>query len=198
LFLQQHASWRERLFVTGALRVDRPEKLHMDDVISSSLDASWIALDSTHGWATSVLGSFRLRAAYGRGGGHFVQTTHRNARYPDPRPSETAERIIGFEFGADGSLFGDRAAVSITAGRATNDQGLALGSSSGPFGEAFLLNDVRFRTSGIEGALNVQLVRLGAFVWDADVTFAAQENETRSLPGVAGNAPVGHAVDAKW
>ena len=69
-FLEEQLSWRDRLFVTGAVRMDDNSAFgkDFDAVIYPKLSASWLASDESFFPQANWLSSFRLRAAVGASG----------------------------------------------------------------------------------------------------------------------------------
>ncbi|MGH7713141.1 MAG: TonB-dependent receptor domain-containing protein, partial [Gemmatimonadaceae bacterium] len=69
-FAQQKFSWRDRLFLTAALRVDNNSAFGEDLkwVTYPKVDASWVASDEAFWPWKGTVSSFRLRAAYGESG----------------------------------------------------------------------------------------------------------------------------------
>ena len=69
-FLEQNLSFRDRLFVTGALRSDRNSAFGADfkTVIYPKFSASWIPSDESFFPQMGWLNELRLRTAYGASG----------------------------------------------------------------------------------------------------------------------------------
>src|SRR5688500_283166 len=147
LHARQHFGW-SRVFVTGTLRVDRPSADLFGTIYSPSVDVSWMPISRADQRSPIIL-ELRLRAAYGRGGGHLIPTLEDSPL--GVRPSdETAERMTEVELGADLALLDDRLLAQITAYRATNDQGLVDRSPPGGGPTPSYSTDGEFRIGGIE------------------------------------------------
>ena len=184
LYVLQHLGW-QRLFVTGSLRADLPKGRALGDSYSPSVDVSWVAMSADTRRAAWV-DDLRLRAAYGRGGGHLIQSAKADNSFFGIGPAdETAERSTEIELGADVSLFANRVQSGITVYRATNDQGLifTVTPPGNGGGQQILSNDARFTTQGIETSIDARLVELPGFRWDLGLRLTAHDNEVKSLPG---------------
>ncbi|AHG89359.1 TonB-dependent outer membrane protein, SusC/RagA [Gemmatirosa kalamazoonensis] len=95
-FVQQQLAWRDRLFVTGAVRGDRNSAFgqNLGFVWYPSVNASWVLSDEPFFPRVPGLSSARVRAAYGRSG---QKPDFRNAiTYYSPY----AVRVSGQEVGA--------------------------------------------------------------------------------------------------
>ena len=186
-YLQHHVGWRDRLFLTGTFRGDAmrdgPPGMR---VISSSVDAAWVALGRRAGAAAGWLDELRVRGGHGWGGGHLIASVaFDEAGRPSGTARETAERSRQIEVGADVSLWSRRLNAAATYYRATNDQGLVETSlpPSGGFSGRALTNDAHVVTSGVEGSLDARLLERAGFRWDLGVIVAGHEGEIRHLPG---------------
>jgi TonB-linked SusC/RagA family outer membrane protein len=95
-FAQEQLAWRDRLFLTGAVRGDRNSAFgqNLGFVMYPSVNASWVLSDEAFFPHVPALNSLRLRAAYGRSG---QKPDFRNAiTYYSPY----AVRVAGEEVGA--------------------------------------------------------------------------------------------------
>src|SRR5262249_47610975 len=70
LYVQEQASLRDRLFLTGAVRTDQNSAFgqNFQRVLYPKVSASWIASDETWFPKPSYLNQLRLRGAYGASG----------------------------------------------------------------------------------------------------------------------------------
>jgi TonB-dependent SusC/RagA subfamily outer membrane receptor len=119
-FFEEQVAWRDRLFLTGAVRSDQNSAFgtKFQNVIYPKLSASWIATDEPFFPELGFLDKLRLRAAYGASGvspgvndalRSFAGTTanYRNSDVPAVvynavgndklKPERTAEIEVGFD-----------------------------------------------------------------------------------------------------
>ena len=70
LFIEEQVGWRDRLFVTGAIRTDQNSAFGTDfqRVVYPKLSASWILSDETFFPEISWVDQLRLRTAWGKSG----------------------------------------------------------------------------------------------------------------------------------
>lgn len=133
LYAQEQISWRDRLFVTAAIRSDDNSAFgaNFNRVVYPKFSLSWVV--SEEPWFTipgvgGRLGSLRLRAAYGEAG--KAPATYASLRTFEPvsgpgdspsirpqfigNPDLGPERGKEYELGLDASGVGDRIAVEFT------------------------------------------------------------------------------------
>jgi TonB-dependent starch-binding outer membrane protein SusC len=189
LYVQQHMGWRDRLFLTGTARGDLMRAGSGMKVFSSSIDAAWLIVGRVNGAAArGWLDELRLRSAYGIGGGHLIPTVEANFfGEPSGMSKQTAERMKELEVGIDASMLSDRLSATVTWYRGTNDQGLTsylAPTSGGP--QVVVLNDARFRTTGLATSIDARLIERSAFAWDLGLAVFANDDEILHLPGPPG------------
>ena len=221
-FAQQKFSWRDRLFVTGALRVDNNSAFGEDLkwVTYPKFDFSWVlSEESFWPWKGSgVLPSFRLRGAYGQSGrapqvfsalrlynpvqgpGGTNAVTPGSIGNPDLKPERGKEIEVGFE----ASLY-DRLSVDFTYfNKKTED--LILNQPVAPsvgFGGSRPVNLGRVDNHGIELLANFQALTRANWDWDISASIATNKDEIKDLGGLPSvittfgqNHRVGHAIGA--
>ncbi len=133
LYLQDQASWRDRLFVTGGMRVERNTGRLPDDFRAAlrSLDSKAPTGDVGFGYTVNpkvsaslvarrhqgqeVFGATRFRASFGRG----IKESHLDEAFsPSPfflgNPALDPERAISFDAGAQQEFLGRRGSLEIT------------------------------------------------------------------------------------
>ena len=130
LYIQEQISWRDRLYLTAAMRGDDNSAFGADYKATRypKVSASWVVSDESFAARVPFLSSFKLRAAWGKAGqqpdafaalrtyapetgsGGTPTLTPQNLGNIDLKP-EIGEEI---EAGFDASMFGDRVAFEFT------------------------------------------------------------------------------------
>ncbi|HEX5727038.1 MAG TPA: TonB-dependent receptor [Longimicrobiaceae bacterium] len=170
-FLLQDLGWRERLFLSAALRLDDPED-EGETLRSHSAGVSWVVSREPVAAGVRWLDEIRVRAAYGavdrlRGLDALPSTCGLPCL---EEPGLEPERIREVEAGVDAWLLGGRLAVELTAyRRETRDAVLAIPAPLGGPG-GVLRNGARVRDRGVEGALRTRFPSLGPLEWAVDVS----------------------------
>ena len=182
-YLQQHLAWHDRVFLTGGIRVDRGSIFDVDieNIVSRSIDISWIGIDSRSRAASTLLGELRLRAAYGRGGAISAIPLDGPIVTPGEQSSgrlEAGEEGTEMEIGADASLLADRLRPSVTYYRGRTTRGFQDVAS---FFGGGLGNAARVRTSGVEASIDAKLLVVGSFTWDTGLIVSAHRSEVERL-----------------
>jgi TonB-dependent SusC/RagA subfamily outer membrane receptor len=129
VFVQQQFGWRNRVFLTGALRMDDNSAFgeEFDLVTYPKLSASWVVSDEPF-WRLPLFNSLKLRAAYGETGQQpqaFTSLrTYRAVAGPGDvstvtpdligNPALGPERGREVELGFDAGLLDDRVGVEFT------------------------------------------------------------------------------------
>jgi TonB-dependent starch-binding outer membrane protein SusC len=197
-YVQQQFGYNDRLFVTAALRGDDNSAFGSDIglVWYPSLSASWVINEEPWFPQLGPLNSLRLRGAIGRAG---LRPGFRDAQTyyapvaatveardvpsftiggvgdPDLRPELSTETEVGFDLG----LLEEKVGLEFTYYHKTSEDALIARSLAPSLG----LWDDRFENigvvenSGIELALNAELVDTDDFLWDATVSYATNNNE---------------------
>ena len=201
-YLQQQLSWRERLFLTAAVRGDDNSAFGADFgfIVYPSLQASWVIAEEPWFPQTDWLSSLRLRSAYGqtgqRPGFRLAQTFYSpvtvqivgsdvpavaigGSGNPELKPERSAELEAGFDLG----IMNDRATIGFTFyDKSTQDALVArilapgLGSDTTQF-----VNLGEVSNRGIEAQLDLRLLRGDRFGWDATFNFSASRNRVVDL-----------------
>lgn len=199
LFAQQQVAWRDRVFLTGAIRFDDNSAFgqNFEWVSYPKVNASWVASEGEH---LDWLNQLRLRAAWGKAGqqpstfaavrtygpvvgpGATSTLSRQNIGNPDLEPEVGVE----WEAGADGGFLAGRLDLEVTYYNQTRDQAIinvpvrpSLGFSGSQF-----RNLGRIRNEGVEIGVNGSVyqgrnvrVDVGASAWYND-------NEIESLGGL--------------
>lgn len=132
-FLQETVGYQEKLFLTGALRVDGASTFGKDDRFQLFPKASLSYVLSNEEWWPETFGStlnrFKFRLAWGQSGGQPAGTYDRFSVYTQQSNSNRPglvnsvllgnqnlkpERMTEIEIGADFGLFNDRVSIEAT------------------------------------------------------------------------------------
>ena len=205
-FLEQRMAFRDRLFVTGAIRSDRNSAFGADfkTVFYPKFSVSWILSDEPSFPSPSWLSQFRLRTAYGASG---VQpgTTDAVQFYTSTRTIGESgeatgvafsalgnrdlkpERSTEWEGGFDASFFNSRLNTELTYYRKISKDALVsrtLPPSIGTGASSRFENLGEVRNSGWEALLDAQIIDLDRFGWNLTMTGSTNSNKLVSLGGV--------------
>jgi TonB-linked SusC/RagA family outer membrane protein len=224
LYVQEQASFRDRMFITGALRTDQNSSFgsQFQQVVYPKASISWIMSDESFFPKYSWMDQFRVRAAYGAsgvqpGGTVALQTftaVTTNAAVANPgatggvdtpglaqnalgNPDLKPERSSEFEGGFETNLLGSRAHLDVTYYNKHTRDGLVslpIAGSSGAAATSVLANLAQTSNSGYEVTLNTTLINRRALGWD--VTIGASHNSQRviSLGNDLAGKPVGTII----
>ncbi|HET7321793.1 MAG TPA: TonB-dependent receptor [Longimicrobiaceae bacterium] len=198
---QEQIGWNDRLFLTGALRVDNSSVFGSDikQIYYPKVSASYVISEEPFFRNYSWIDQLRLRAAWGQAGNSpgpfaaiqtytFTQTTDpttgvkglalvRNTKgNPDVKPERGSEIEAGFDLG----LLGGRLGGEFTYYDKTTSDALvsvALPPSQGWAVPSYLANLGTIKNSGVEMSLNATPVQSRILTWDAQVGFSTNSNE---------------------
>ena len=202
VFVQQQASFRDRLFLTAAVRADDASAFGQDyDVVAyPKLSLSWVISDEQFFPKLGALTSLRLRSAWGKSG---LQPGSIDAlRYYQPVPvalggrsvtgvtfgslgnvSLQPEQSAELETGLDAQFLEGRLGLEFTYYTKRTRDALvlrvlppSLGASNGRFEN---LGSVR--NSGVEGVLTARPVDRRNLSWDLTLNGSVNKNELLSL-----------------
>ncbi|MDQ8159186.1 MAG: SusC/RagA family TonB-linked outer membrane protein [Gemmatimonadota bacterium] len=221
-YTEQQLSWREKLFITGGLRVDNNSAFGADFkwVTYPKISGSWVIGEESFFPLKDVFNTLRLRAAYGESGRQpaafaalrtFAAATGPNGSSavtpaslgnPDLRPERGKEVEVGFEAGVFNRLTLDFTYFN----KRTLDQVVSqpVAPSSGFPGSQFR-NLGRVDNSGVELSATYRAVTRKSFSWDINGNIATNGDKIRDLGGIqnvvasAGNANiVGYPIGGIW
>jgi len=213
MFAEQTLGWRDRLFVTAAVRVDDNSAFGKDfeAAVYPKLSGSWVMSDERFFPRGRAISQFRLRGAYGASG---RQPNPQDAlQYYDVQPVRLGdaelpglvfrslgntnlkpERSTELELGFDASFLADRVNLQATYYTKSSRDALiqrVLPPSSGAGttdANAFRLENLgEVRNAGVEAMLTAQLVQRRRLAWD--VLLAASHNSNR-LVDLGGVPPI--------
>ncbi len=195
VYLQQQFGWRDRLFLTGAVRADDNSAFgeDFDLIVYPKVSGSWVVADGGSGF----LNSFRLRAAYGESGQQPDAFAALRTFSTRPSPAGTAtvrpndpgnselgpERGVEIEVGFDASFFDSRLQIDFTYyDQRTKDAIVArnLPPSTGFLAQQFV-NIGEVSNRGVELGLSARLLESDALDWDLIVNASTNRNRIESL-----------------
>lgn len=197
-YLQEQFAWRDRLFLTTAVRTDDNSAFgaNFDRVYYPKASVSWVVSEEPF-FHAPLVNTLRLRAAYGEAGkqpqafdaiGTFATTLGPNdapAITPqrNGNPNLGPERGKELEIGADVAALHDRIGLELTyyAKRTTNAILERQNAPSGGFPGVQLFNAGGIRNSGVEIAARASPVQLPMIDWDLSLTLATNDNKVVSL-----------------
>ncbi len=205
-YLEQNLAFRDRLFVTAAVRSDRNSAFGADfkTVFYPKLAVSWVVSDESFFPQASFLNQLRLRSAYGASGVQpgttdavqfYSSTTTRGESGDQTGVVFTTvgnrdlkpERSTELEVGIDGTFWSSRITTELTYYNKSSKDALVSRTLPPSLG---LGNTTRFenlgevRNSGFEMLINAQLLRKRALGWDVTLNGSTNDNELVSLGGV--------------
>ena len=208
VYFQEQFDWDNRIFLTGAVRLDDNSAFGTDfnRAVYPKVSGAWV-LSEEDFWNIDFIDQFRFRGAWGEAGKQpdaFAATRlYRPLTGPDGDPILSPDQFgnseLGpetgseFEVGFEASAFDSRFTVDFTYyNRKTKDAIVAqtLPPSSWP-GEAGafaggtqLVNIGQVSTWGTETSLNAQIIREGPLQWDLDIAFTTQGNRIDDMGGI--------------
>jgi TonB-dependent starch-binding outer membrane protein SusC len=197
VYVQEQLGWRDRLFATGALRIDNNSAFgsELNRVFYPKLSVSYVLSEEPF-FHLPYVDDLRLRAAWGQAGNapgpldavrsytsSVVTTatgTQSALRYgsvgnPDLKPERGSEIEVGFETNA----FDRRVNLDFTYyNKVTKDALMPVASapSTGFVGNQ-LTNLGTISNTGVEGRLSVTFIRRQALEWETGMTLATNTNK---------------------
>ena len=205
-FVEEALAFRERLFVTGALRSDRNSAFgaNFKTVFYPKLSVSWVASEEPFFPKLSWVNQLRLRTAYGASGvqpgtidavQYFSATTTRLESGDATslvfstlgNRNLKPERSTELELGVDGTFWDNRITADITHyNKASRDALISrvLPPSLGTGATSRFENLGKVTNSGWEALITAQLIQREAFGWDITLNGATNNNTLDSLGGV--------------
>ena len=209
-YVQETLGWRDRLFLTGAVRVDNNSAFGNDIelVTYPKASVSWVIGEEP--WfqdaAPSWLSQLRLRAAWGESGespaafsalrtwspvtapGNQTGVTPTSSGNPDLTAEVGRETELGF----DSQFFDGRLGLEFTYYRKLTEGAILsrdLPPSTGFSGNQFV-NAGEILNQGIEAALNANLINRGNLSWDVGFNISHNDGEIRQLSGEPGDTSI--------
>lgn len=223
-YIEQQFSFKEKLFLTGAIRVDQNSAFGQENRSATypKVSGSWVAIEKPD---AGLLNSLRLRAAYGQSGqqpgalaaityfGPVPATIYGQGALPGVsigglgNTSVKPERSAEIEAGFDASIWHDRITAEVTYYDKETTDALVNRELPGSLGAvATRVENVGTVTNkGWEVSMLGRLFEGRSFTWDLGVEFATNKNRLESLaegvPPLTGfgyrNAP-GYPLFGQW
>ena len=211
-YVQEKFSWNDRLFITGALRVDNNSAFGEDFrwVTYPKADISWVVHEEPFWRENRWVNSLRLRSAYGESGrapaafsalrtftpiqgpGGTTAVTPGSLGNPNLKPEESKELEVGFEV----SLL-DRLSLDFTYfDKTTFDQivNQTVAPSSG-FPGSVPLNVGRVDNHGFDLLAILQAFSRENFEWEVVANLAASKDRIKELGQARGAVTTFGAAD---
>lgn len=225
VFIDQAAAFRDRLFLTAAVRSDQNSAFgtSFQRVFYPKLSASWLVSEEPFWRAPSFVSSMRLRAAYGQSGvqpgptdalqfytasttninnADVAAVTFASLGNPDLKPERSSE----FEGGFEAQLFAGRLNLDATYYRKRTRDALISAIVPPSYGivSRQISNLGAVRNSGYEFQVNAVPLDRTSFGWDLGLQASFNSNEVLDLgttPAQIGNASrvqVGYPIGGLW
>lgn len=202
-YAQEQATFRDRLFVTVAVRSDQNSAFgaNATSITYPKASVSWIASDEPFFPQFSWLNQFRIRSAYGKSGvqpratdafiTYATPTVNVNNTdtpglraqalgNPDLKPEQTAE----FEGGIDTRIFGNRVNIELTYYQKKTKDALldqAIAPSAAASATTVRRNLASVQNQGIEAQITSTVLDLKNFGWDFTISGSHNANKVLSL-----------------
>jgi TonB-linked SusC/RagA family outer membrane protein len=215
---QEQLQWREKVYLTGALREDNNSGFgrNLGYQAYPSVSASWVVGEEPWFPKSAVVSSLRLRSAYGFSGQHpgfqQAQTFYNSTAYHIPGFGEVGGVTVGgfgnsnlkpersgeFEAGFDAGLFNDRFQLTVTGyNKVTRDALILVNlppsvggiTTGGNFGTSTRYQNLgEVTNSGFEVQLTSTIIDARDF--GADLTVNGSFNRNRVVSLGPGVAPI--------
>ena len=200
---QEQLAWHDRVYLTGALRVDNNSAFGSDLkwVTYPKVSLAWVLSDEPFWRTNQYINSMKLRAAYGESGrqpaafaalrtyspaqgpGGSSAVTPNSIGNPNLKPERGKETELGF----DSQLF-DHLSLDLTYfSKKTYDEIInqPIAPSSGFAGSQFA-NLGRVDNHGIELLASLQAITTTTFSWEVTANYATNHDVIRDLGGIGG------------
>jgi TonB-linked SusC/RagA family outer membrane protein len=202
-YIQQQFALNDRLFVTGSLRGDDNSAFGADFgfIVYPAVSLSWVVAEEPWFPQVDFLSTLRLRTAYGQsglrpgfrqaetfesplaatvGGVSVPGTTIGGVGNPNLKPERSREVEVGFDLG----LLDERIGLEVTYYNKRSSDALVsrvLAPSLGVSGLGQLINVGEVSNKGLEGTLNLRLIRAANVEWDTHITATRTKNRLEVL-----------------
>ncbi|MXX56632.1 MAG: SusC/RagA family TonB-linked outer membrane protein [Gemmatimonadetes bacterium] len=201
VYVQEQIGWRNRLFLTGAVRGDDNSAFgeNFDFVVYPKVSAAWVASEEPF-WSVPFVNTLKLRAAWGRAGqqpdvfaatrlyepatgrGGIPTLTPSNIGNPDLQPEVGQELELGF----DASLLDQKLTIDFTYYDQTRRDAIvpAAALPSMGFPGTQFVNVGEVSNKGFEVALGTQVLRSEDWGLDLGASYATTDNKVVDLGGI--------------
>ena len=199
-FLQEQLGWRDRVFLTGAVRVDNNSAFGKDVnlVTYPKVSASWVVSDESF-WGVRLVDQLRLRAAYGLSGqqpdafaalqtyvpqtgpGDQPMVSPQFPGNPKLKPEKGQELEVGFEaslarrVGVDFTYFDKRTKDAILQRQSAPSSG---------FPNPQFVNIGRVSNHGFELGVNANAIARPSLSWDIGASVATTTDHIDDMGGL--------------
>lgn len=202
-YLQETIGFKDRFFLTGALRMDGASSFGEDnrDVLYPKVSASYLVSDEPfwkNGGLSDIISTMKLRASWGQAGnltaigpydrfstyntGNLAGSVAINQSNTLANPDVKPERATEFEAGTDISLLRDRLGLIFTYYNQDIEDLLVSRSLAASQGGRAITNNVgTLENKGIELSLYGTPVKTMDFSWDFGVNFSRNRNKITNL-----------------
>jgi TonB-linked SusC/RagA family outer membrane protein len=200
-YAQEQLSLNDRLFLTGALRVDNNSAFGEDLmwVFYPKASLSWVMNEepSVRDVLPEFVDALKLRMAYGQSGQQPLSfsalRTYASITGPNNTPAVTPsnlgnpklgpERGQEFEAGFDAGLWREKMGVEFTYYRKRTTDAILLkpNAPSSGFTSSSYVNAGEILNTGIEAVLKTQILNRPAVAWDLTLTAATNHSEVIRL-----------------
>lgn len=197
-YVQEQFSWEDRIFLTGAVRIDENSAFGTDfgSQTYPKVSGTWVLSEESF-WNLDFLNPLRVRGAWGAAGRQpdtfAAQRIFRPVTGPGLQPALTSnnfgnaelgpERGEEFEIGFDAGLLDERVQIAFTQyWKSTQDAivNAPVRPSLGFPGTQFI-NAGQVDNWGTEVGLDIQILQENPVRWDLGVAFGYNDNEIVSL-----------------
>ena len=203
-YAQEQLGWKDRLYVTGAARVDNNSSFGSDVkwVWYPKASVSYVASEDpwVQGWLPKAFSSLRLRGAYGASGQQPALNTALQTLTPVAGPNGQGvltpntlgnqdlkpERVEGLELGFETSMFSDRFGIDFTYFHDKSKDAIlsrSVAPSTGFGAQNQFFNSGLITKQGIELGLKGQFVNARDYSWDMSFTLGTHSSKIDRLNG---------------
>jgi TonB-linked SusC/RagA family outer membrane protein len=201
MYAQEQLAWRNRLFLTGAVRVDNNSAFGEDIkwVTYPKVSGSWVVSEEPF-WKISAINTLKLRAAFGASGqqpadfaalqtyqpatgpGDQPIVTTRDIGNPNLKPERSQELEAGFEMG----LF-NRINVDFTWYTKKTKDAILLRESAPSLGfpNPQYVNIGQVSNHGVELQVNAQAIAKPNFAWNLTAGLSTAKDRIDDMGGLA-------------
>ena len=205
-YIEQRFAFRDRMFVTGAVRSDRNSAFGADfkTVFYPKFSVSWIVSDEPFFGSPGWIDQFRLRSAYGASGvqpgttdavQYYSSTAALGESGEEPglvfstlgNSNLKPERSTEFEVGFDGTFFNNRLSTEVTYYNKISKDALIsriLPPSLGTGATSRFENLGEVTNKGWEALLTGQVMQRDNFGWDMAINASSNSNKLVSMGDV--------------
>lgn len=202
-YLQEVFGWKDRLFLTGAVRVDNNSAFgsDLDFVTYPKASLAWVLSEEPllQDRMPDFLNTFKLRLAYGQSGSQPQALSALRTFTPITGPGGTPavtpsalgnpqlgpERGEEIEAGFDASLLDERVSVEFTYYHTRTKDGILLRPNAPSLGYpgSRWVNAGQLLNTGLETLLRATLIRGDRLDWDMTFSLATNDGEVEELAG---------------